>query len=73
VPTIAIEGIYKLTINANDHPPPHTHVRWSGDEVRIELRGLQPLDPFAGKLKPIVAAVRKHRRELIAAWDRYHP
>jgi hypothetical protein len=75
VPTVAREGEFAFIVHTRELPfePPHVHVRFGGEEVRIELVGGTFLDePPEGKRRAIVDAYRKHAAAIRAAWDRIH-
>ncbi len=60
-----------ITINYNDHPPPHFHVRYAGQKATIDIRTLTVL---AGKLSPRVFGMvmewaSLHQTELLENWD----
>ena len=65
-----LDGII-IWINTRDHPPPHFHARFSGDEVRVRLDDLTvmtgELSPGKQRLLLIWAAV--HQDELMRNWD----
>lgn len=55
-----------------DHPPPHFHARYSGEEALIVI---ETGDVFAGSLpgralRLIREWLEEHRDELMANWDR---
>jgi hypothetical protein len=55
-----------------DHPPPHFHARYSGDEALIVI---ETGEVFAGSLpgralRLIREWLEEHRVELVANWDR---
>jgi hypothetical protein len=55
----------------DDHPPPHFHARYSGQEAQI---GIEPLALLEGKLPPRVLGyvfewAALHQAELTADWD----
>jgi hypothetical protein len=55
-----------------DHPPPHVHARYSGDEALIVI---ETGEVFAGSLPArALRLVREwldgHRAEVVANWDR---
>jgi len=59
-----------VSVNFNDHPPPHVHVRRGGEEGRI---GLDPVVDLDGTLsattrKRVLAWATAHRFELMANW-----
>jgi hypothetical protein len=77
MPTISyFYGIY-IRIYAEDHNPPHFHVKYNNFEASVEIEsGLIT----AGKLPPKARALTEewrlmHQKELFVAWDlmiKYH-
>jgi len=66
------EGSIKFHVWPNDHPPPHVHVFFEGEEVRINLLTDEFMDePLHGRRRAILAAYRKHRRALLKLWKEY--
>ncbi len=75
-PTIFREGSYQFIIYANDHVPPHVHVRAAGRRVRVKLEPVESLDNDGfnqAQLRLIIRLVREHRSELLQAWNDFHP
>lgn len=69
-----ISEFYGIVIEMffSDHPPPHFHARYAGDEALIVIA---TGDVFAWSLPPrALRLVRdwleEHRDELVANWDR---
>ena len=59
-----------ITMNYNDHAPPHFHALYVGDQAIIEIQTLQVL---GGSLGPrvmglVVEWALQHRDELLADW-----
>lgn len=59
-----------ITINYDDHPPPHFHARYGEDRASITMQGML----LAGSLPPrTLALVRAwaelHRGELMDDWE----
>ena len=59
-----------ITMNYNDHAPPHFHARYGGDQAIIEIQTLQVL---GGRLAPRVMGLvaewaLQHRDELLEDW-----
>jgi hypothetical protein len=59
-----------ITMNYNDHAPPHFHARYGGDQAIIEIQTLQVL---GGLLAPRVMGLvaewaLQHRDELLEDW-----
>lgn len=60
-----------ITINYNDHPPPHFHVRYGDNKALISI---QTLTLIEGKLPPRVLGLvtewaALHRGELADGWN----
>jgi hypothetical protein len=74
-PTILRQGGYQVTIFANDHLPPHVHVRRAGNAARIRLDPIEVLHNQGynvRELGQIVAIVRQHQALLLLAWTEMH-
>lgn len=70
MPTIIRERGFRVVIHFNDHPPPHVHVKKSGQQARV---GLAPLALWDSDLKPAetrqaVAIVETNRDTLLVRW-----
>jgi hypothetical protein len=69
-----ISEFYGIVIEMffSDHPPPHFHARYAGDEALIVIA---TGEVFAGSLPPRALRLvrdwlQEHRDELMANWDR---
>ena len=71
MPTIAVEGPYRLNVYFNDHPPPHCHVFWGDKEALVKLSDQGHLEgrhlPAKGR-----KAVAKHIGALRDAWQKFN-
>jgi hypothetical protein len=61
-----------ITMNYNDHAPPHFHVRYGDQKALISI---QALALFQGRLSPRVFGLTmewasSHQAELMANWER---
>lgn len=75
MPTVAREKGIEFIVHTRELPfePPHVHVRFGDDEVRIELNGGTFLEePPPGKRRAIVQAYARHVGEIRLAWGRFH-
>ena len=59
-----------ISMNYNDHPPPHFHARYGGDQAII---GIATLEVLGGHLSPramglVVEWALQHRDELLDDW-----
>ena len=59
-----------ITMNYNDHAPPHFHARYGGDQAIIAIETLRVL---GGRLSPrvmglVVEWALQHRDELLEDW-----
>jgi len=60
-----------ITINYNDHAPPHFHARYGGQKAIV---GVQTLTVLQGRLSPRVLGLvmewaALHQTELMSNWD----
>jgi len=75
LPVVVREGAFTFIIHTRELPfePPHVHVRFGGDEVRIELNGGTFMEqPPPGRRRSILEAFRKNAAEIRRSWDRIH-
>jgi hypothetical protein len=75
MPTVARDGEFRFIVHTDELPfePPHVHVRFGGQEVRIELDGGTFMEESPlGKYRAILKAYRRHAEEIRAAWARIH-
>ncbi len=59
-----------ITLNYNDHPPPHFHVRYNQQRAIIEIESLRLIE---GRLSPrvlgmVIEWASQHQAELRANW-----
>ena len=59
-----------ITMNYNDHAPPHFHARYGSDQALVDIRTLEVL---GGRLAPriiglVVEWALQHREELLENW-----
>ena len=60
-----------VSLNYNDHPPPHFHVRYAEQKATVVIESLTILE---GQLSPrvlglVVEWAALHRQELMDDWD----
>jgi hypothetical protein len=69
-----ISGFYGIVIEMffADHPPPHFHARYSGDEALIVIETGEVLaGSLPGRALRLVREwLEEHRGELVANWER---
>jgi len=61
-----------VTLNYDDHPPPHFHARYGGQDVAYDLTTMSVL---AGRMSPralglVAEWARLHRNEILEEWER---
>ena len=71
MPTISIFYGIKITMNYNDHNPPHFHAKYQDYEVIVDIR----TDSVTGKmprraLNLIWTWLDQHQEELLVDWER---
>jgi hypothetical protein len=71
VPTIST--FYGITIQMfwSDHPPPHFHVVYAGEEALIDIRTLSVVRGFLSRrvLALTLEWASQHRQELMEDWN----
>ncbi len=75
MPTIVEEGEYKFIVHTHELPyePPHVHVRFGGEEVRINLDSGRFMDsPPAGRRGDIMDIYERNAAAIREEWDRIH-
>lgn len=69
-------GGLKMHIYADEHPPPHFHVKYNGEENSFRIDDASPLYPDGG-LKKWFKNIKKwhmhNKSELIYAWNSMRP
>ena len=76
MPTVASFGWGKFVVPANDHAPPHVHVRLNdGSEYRVNLISGDFMGgtPPSGIRKKIMKAYNKNIDRIWKEWERMHP
>jgi hypothetical protein len=72
---VAREGEFVFVVHARELPyePPHVHVEFGDEEVRINLDDGTFLDePRPGKARRVMRAYRWHATRIREVWDRLH-
>ena len=75
MPLVVREGGIEFIIHTRELPfePPHVHVRFAGQEVRIELYGGTFMEePPEGMRKKIRELYAKYSEKIYAAWLQIH-
>ena len=76
MPKIISIGKVGIYINANDHLPPHAHVRFKERELRINLKTLTVMSSsFSKKDTRLVVELLNKKliiAYLFAVWEHYH-
>ncbi len=73
MPCVVRDGTFKVCVYAADHPPPHCHVYWAGDNVA--LVDLTALTVIAGDRLPrrALPLIQANLGLLWAEWHRLNP
>ena len=71
LPTISMFRGIKVTINWNDHLPPHFHARYGSDEVIVSIHDIEVIDGSLPKkqLKMLLGWAAFHQEELMENWE----
>lgn len=75
MPTVVRDGEFAFIIHTRELPyePPHVHVRFGGNELRIELGGGIFMDqPPLGKRRAILEAFECHAVTIRRSWEEIH-
>jgi hypothetical protein len=75
MPTVFREGPYRFFFySADGHEPPHVHVERDANVAKFWLDPIRLADSGgygARELRTVEALVRRHRDQLLRAWDDY--
>lgn len=75
MPTAVRDGEFAFVIHTRElsFEPPHVHVRFGGNHVRIELAGVTFMDqPPPGKRRAILEAFARHAARIRRSWEQIH-
>lgn len=75
MPVVVRDGEFTFIVHTHELPfePPHVHVRFAGEEVRIELVGGTFMEhPPPGKRRAIRKAFHAHAALIRRTWDEIH-
>lgn len=71
MPEISLFFGIRVTINYNDHVPPHFHAEYNGNKVLVDIINVNVLKGYFPKrqLKLILAWTEIHKDELMQNWE----
>ena len=71
MPTISMFRGIKISINWNEHQPPHFHAKYGSNEVIISINEVELLDGYmpSKQLKMIMGWAVFHQAELLENWE----
>ncbi len=75
MPTVAREGEFQFSVYPREaaYEPPHVHVVFAGEQVRINIDNGQFMEePPPGKRRAIRKAYARHAAEIRRKWDEIH-
>lgn len=75
MPKILEIGKFNVYVNANDHKPPHAHVRYEGKQLLINLQTMEVIatDFNQRDTNSIISRIGDDEIQmLLEAWERYH-
>jgi hypothetical protein len=75
-PTVLRQEGYTIAVYANDHSPPHVHVKRAENDARIRLDPIEVLHTEGfneRELGKILSIVRENHGLLLEAWNKLHP
>jgi hypothetical protein len=71
-----VEGKITAHVNSDEHPPPHVHIKYSGEEARFRIDNGERL-PQDKDLTKYQGTIRKwiigNQRLIIVAWNESRP
>lgn len=73
---LGAQGGLKMHIYADEHPPPHFHVKYNGEENSFRIDDATPLHPNGGLKKWFKNIKKWHKEnkiELVSAWNSSRP
>ena len=71
MPTISMFRGIKISINWNEHHPPHFHAKYGSNEVIISINEVELIDGYmpSKQLKMIMGWAVFHQAELLENWE----
>ncbi len=71
MPEISLFFGIRITINYNDHIPPHFHAEYNGDKALVDIINVKVLKGMLPKrqLKLVLAWAELHKDELMQNWE----
>jgi len=71
LPEICLFYGIRITMNYNDHNPPHFHAAYAGDDALVEISSAAVISGYlpARQLKLVLAWAEIHRDELMQNWE----
>lgn len=71
MPTICMFRGIKISINWNEHNPPHIHVEYGGNEALINIIQIELLEGYLPnkQLKMVLGWTALHQEELLENWE----
>ena len=71
MPTISMFRGIKITMNWNDHQPPHFHAKYGSDEVLISINDAEVIEGSipSKQLKMLLGWAVFHQAELLENWE----
>lgn len=71
MPTISMFRGIKISINWNEHQPPHFHAKYGSNEVIISINEVELIDGYmpSKQLKMIMGWAVFHQAELLENWE----
>ena len=71
MPTISMFRGIKISINWNDHMPPHFHAKYGDEEILVSIKELEVLEGEMQnkQLKMVLGWAAFHQTELMEDWE----
>lgn len=71
LPEISLFFGIRITINYNDHVPPHFHAEYNGEKALVDIINVRIIKGYLPKrqLKLVLAWAEIHKDELMQNWE----
>lgn len=71
MPEISLFFGIRITINYNDHVPPHFHAEYNGEKALVDIINVRIIKGYLPKrqLKLVLAWAEIHKDELMQNWE----
>lgn len=76
MPTIETVSGARIALHTDDHRPPHVHVKYDRQQIRLRISDAEPMDPVDSfhprVLRDVQKWLRLNRDIVVEEWAKYH-